>query len=740
MVSKYLLTGAGFFGSIINELFFWLSSASYGLSKTSYDTFCDLSQVSLTGDKITSLMERLNLIIGLIMVFVVSYNLLAGIVDPDKELIKKVNSNKLIQNVIIALVITLVQPLVFTKLYGIQAIVIDEGIISNLISGGISEKKTTVATKIGSISNLLIKVMDGEADEQSNLGRQYIKEGGNKMIANVFGAFITPKDDNFSYLDCQFNENTENYNDLNLKYNDYCKAYSEVYNTGNISAFKPVANKEGYEFNGLIAFAGGLVLTFFMAGFNVSLGTRVGKMTALQWLGPISSSMEIIPGKEGTRNKWATTLGKVYSESFSFQTIVHVVMYLTTLVPTVISELFYSAVGGTKIFLIVFLIIGLMQFGKSAPGLIADLLGINVSGGAIADAAKNAVNYAGASASGIASGIGNIGSNIAQGYKGARLDANGQVKMNTKTKKPIATRRQAVAAGLKNAASNLGFSLTSAARGFKNNTGGGFKGIKQGVSNAIHQTEMDKKNLIDRKEKFNTASTVGEKAKAIFGGGQAARNAASQKASLLREGAKLHQNVKKGKPVYEAATSAFNETKRNNAGYVSAYNDWANMKRAKNVAEKDITEKNFIKDLSSKNGIYVDSNGRTRMGFDDILNAYDRQQNAEKEVYSNKKVQAQIGSDALAQLNHIELNLQGSLSEETQADYNELRQMIDKDGNVQIDRKTGKLYDYKTIDEKATSLSTKMEIDAINAERVLRRQQQIEEARKRGNGNQGGGK
>lgn len=393
-MGQYLMLGL-FVTKMIRTVFIALDIAIYRLAKYSYSVFCFISKVTLLNDSSIELfMRRIYAILGIFMIFVFAYNLLSYIVNPDRMTDNKNGASALIKDIVIALVVITISPIIFTKLYSFQNTIITRGVISNLITGGYTENGVSID------------------QNDPEIGRKYIEHGANVMIADVFSGFVSPISGNFDTTKCGDKETAE------YKANvEYCEAYNEARSTGSIWKFESIVLQDDkYDYHWLISTAAGVVLAFFMLAFCLDLGKRVGKMSLLQLIAPIPLIIEILPNKKGSRKKWFDELIKTYLEVFIFQATVFLVMFLIQLVPGILSQLFGEWTSSDGSFFVntlamIFIIFGLLQFGKEVPKLVTDLLGIK-SSGIIGAAFKRGITMAGVTGGLLGSTVGRFSRNF----------------------------------------------------------------------------------------------------------------------------------------------------------------------------------------------------------------------------------------------------------------------------------------------------------------------------------------
>lgn len=455
MLNTFTLVGGNFIIDALKNLTFMLDKAVYSLVQFAYSVFYYLANATILNETIvTNFTYRMYTLLGIVMVFVLAFNLLSYIVDPDKITDKKVGAASFIKDVMLAIVIISVSPLLFTKLYSLQAKILNSGVIENLILGGATAEAETSP--------------DAWAAQNSGqtLTEYYVSNGGNAMVASVYVAFLYPTGGTFTALDCK-PEASENGN-----YANYCESYKKVKEGYGLGAMSDFITNDDYEFTPFLTTVAGIVLLFFMLSFCINLAKRVGKMALIQLIAPIPVTLELLPNKKGLRDNWLKTLGKVYIEVFFYLLVMFFIILLISLIPGTVSKIFgdlvTDGIGPVKLLSTVILIYGLLQFGKEAPQMLFDLLGIK-STGVIKEAAKRALALPGvfAGAAGtfggatlgnfarnfnstdgnvfqkLASGVGGAGSSLVRNLWGLRNVHNAQDlnKLRLATNKAVTTAR-----------------------------------------------------------------------------------------------------------------------------------------------------------------------------------------------------------------------------------------------------------------------------------------------------------
>ncbi len=376
MLNPLLLTGLNFLEKGFRNLTFLIDKGIYSLAKVAYAVFYYLSNASILDDSIVkNVTVRMYTILSIVMVFVLAFNLLNYIIDPDKVNDKKIGASAFVKDVIIALVIISMTPMLFTKLYSFQSTVISSGVIPTLILGGANNE--TAAD---------YELYEQNKNNYSSLTDYYIQNGANTMVSSIYAAFLYPNDGKTS-LDCT---NEEYLKDTTFNY--YCEAYKTVKHSGNIAPYGDFVSNGDYNYTPFLSTAAGLVLLYFMLIFCISLAKRVGKLAIIQLIAPVPVTLELLPNKKGLRKNWIDTLIKVYIEVFMYLLVMYLIIFLISLIPGTVGRLFGNmtedGISLVKIITVVLLTFGLLLFAKDAPKLLMDLLGIKGMG-LVTDAMKS---------------------------------------------------------------------------------------------------------------------------------------------------------------------------------------------------------------------------------------------------------------------------------------------------------------------------------------------------------------
>ena len=107
--------------SIVYNVFLFLDGMIYGLIDSIFDVFNFLAKVNLfSNENYMKIVRNVYMILGLIMLFALSYSLLKAVINPDEFAKGEQSFPKMIKNVIISLAIIAVLPTVFNFAFNLQ--------------------------------------------------------------------------------------------------------------------------------------------------------------------------------------------------------------------------------------------------------------------------------------------------------------------------------------------------------------------------------------------------------------------------------------------------------------------------------------------------------------------------------------------------------------------------------------------------------------------------------------------
>jgi len=420
----------GFIGIILI-----LDTLIYGLIGSAFRVFMAIASARLlSSEAYYAIANKVYLIIGVLMLFVLSYGILKAIVNPDEG--TKQMGPGLLKKIAIAVVGLAVTPALFNLMYQAQGLVLEHDVLAKLFFR--SENTDKIITG-GSV-----QVGDSTMPIDDNINPDdFVKTiGGSYTATIIWQAFFYPAPDSGLTAD----EITADPSDYYIKaagWGAVCGgiavggaiaiangwnpagwiiglgvaaialtcglAYAnyDAAETGTAITDEEISLQQAYALTaagesfglytifldnylddgeisylfGVSTLCGAFALYAF-ASFSIDMGIRAAKLAYFQVIAPIPLVMQILPGKDGVFKDYTKKVIHTFLEVFIRISVVYIVIYLICH----LQDLFSSADalwGNTDLstpelmFAIAFLVIGLIIFCKEAPKFFGETLGIN---------------------------------------------------------------------------------------------------------------------------------------------------------------------------------------------------------------------------------------------------------------------------------------------------------------------------------------------------------------------------
>ena len=358
---------------ILRSIFFFIDNIIYTFIVTLYNLLVDIAETSIFTEEVIDLFaSKVYALLGIFMLFKVSFSIISYIVNPDEFLDKTKGFGKLIGNIIITLVLLIATPWIFSQAMDIQRIVLRDNILGKIFS-------------------------------TSEVNTQIVTDPGNTMAYETYKAFYHLNYD--SHPECEgietaLTEPNSNYNRDNCMQNAFANednftAYEETlqyaYATNSISIYmnSNMVNLRDSNDNYTMSYipfistlAGGAIALLLIV-FCFDVAVRSVKLGFMRMIAPIPIVSRIDPKKgKDTFDKWLKVCISTYLDLF----IRLLAIYFAVFVITQLVDLqFVDAVTGVRsdvnAFVKVFIILGALLFAKQLPKLLEDLTGMKLGGG-----------------------------------------------------------------------------------------------------------------------------------------------------------------------------------------------------------------------------------------------------------------------------------------------------------------------------------------------------------------------
>lgn len=348
------------------SLMFILCDLVYSLIAFTFKVFQGLGTAEIISAKeINVLFGRISLIIGLFMIFRVTFSFIQYIVDPDAMLDKKKGAGNIIVKIVVAVVLLGSTSSLFRFAYDVQNKIIESNVISNIIFG--------------------------TSQDVSNFGAQ--------LSANVFTSFyrlndaINTDDANDDVSECivlvTTDENGKNKLDEEIQSHDGKLNYTSARKclnkrTGtNDEYIDTTGNKKEYVIDfdggGFMALLVGIAVLYLIMVYSIQVGVRVLQLAYLQIVAPIPIAMYITPKGEEQLKKWGSQCLTTFLDFFLRTAIIYFAVYAidmlwrSNLAENLIATTNMSNNIFGKSYITIIMIIAILVFAKKIPNLIKEI-------------------------------------------------------------------------------------------------------------------------------------------------------------------------------------------------------------------------------------------------------------------------------------------------------------------------------------------------------------------------------
>lgn len=335
----------------------------------------------VNGDVIKVFYSRIQLILGILMIFKLAMSILNIVINPDIIKDQKQGPTKMVTRIVTALVmLTLVIPINIpnAKENSLNAYINDHGILF----GFLYKAQDSILSE-----NILAKLILGTSSNNTadDMDVNNLSDVGNAMASTVLKVFIKINVKDATQPPCEDSETCENticasevnesqYAEENVDpqvilshINDSCgSGSSERYAFGYTPIFGAVVM---------------LIMALIITGFTIDIAVRAIKLAILRIVAPVPIISYINPPKQGggAFDNWTKSLISTYADLFVRLAIVYFGLFMIQIIMNGGMDIFGSNVQGftfTSGVAFIFVILGILVFMKQAPQFIKDVLGI----------------------------------------------------------------------------------------------------------------------------------------------------------------------------------------------------------------------------------------------------------------------------------------------------------------------------------------------------------------------------
>ena len=351
-------------------LMFILCDGVYRLIYLTFYIFEKLGSARIIEDT-QGIVNRISLIIGLFMVFRVTFAFVQYIVDPDAMLDKKKGAANIIKKIIISIVLLGSTSTLFNLAFKAQDLIIDNQIIGKIIFNSSSSN--------GYDSDSLYSTPENPSTF------------GGRLSAEVFSAFYrlnpeaSPKDSDQE--DCKTwltnDDGNSGYSKLKEKIAQNKGALSGYKNSPAVICLNEQDSSDEYivdfDAGGFLALAFGIAVLYTIFIFTIQVGVRVIQLAYLQIIAPIPIIMYITPKGDEQLKKWGQQCSTTFLDFFMRCTIIYFAILViqniweTGFIGKLLSAGTESSNGWETMYVGVIMIIAVLTFAKKVPNLIKEI-------------------------------------------------------------------------------------------------------------------------------------------------------------------------------------------------------------------------------------------------------------------------------------------------------------------------------------------------------------------------------
>lgn len=367
-----LLNPAEWIGDKIQSFFIgillWLDGIVYSLVSWVYKIILLLSQQNILSNtaEVGAFVNRLYVVIGVIMMFVLAYALLKSLINPDELTKGKQSPVTIIKNVIISIALIAFIPTIFNFAMSFQNALLMENTVGKIIIGTESSGNATDTNK------------------------DTLESGGNAIASTVLGGFLHPvvsQDCNvLANSDSGILGNVASCSEVTVDDKPYADWWSEIETNGNFLKITSLTSKiveDGtVDYLWIVSTVAGVFVLVVLIGYCFDIALRMIKLAVFQLMAPIPILCRIVPNDQAGKvfSNWLKATISTYLEVFIRLGILFFAIWIMKLVRLNITNIFVNANGASlEIVLItqVLIILGIIMFVKQAPSIIKDITGLD---------------------------------------------------------------------------------------------------------------------------------------------------------------------------------------------------------------------------------------------------------------------------------------------------------------------------------------------------------------------------
>lgn len=332
----------------IRTLMLTLCDGIYRLIYFTFYIFEKLGTANILKEgQLEGIFTRIGLIIGIFMVFRVSFAFIQYIIDPDAMADKNKGIGNIVKKIVIAIVLLGSITSLFKLAYRVQDLIIDNHIISKLIFNNDMEDTDGFGGRLSAEVFTAFYRLNPAADTDGNDCEYYFKNDNN---INIVKENIAQKNGS---LDIAYSCITERDKEDNY-----------------------IIDFDG---GGFIALVMGVAVLYTVAIFTIQVGVRLVQLAYLQIIAPIPIIMYITPKGDDYLKKWGTQCLTTFMDFFLRTAIIYFAVAIiqnlmeASTLGAILSGGGSASSGWQTAYVFVIMVIAILIFAKKAPALLKEI-------------------------------------------------------------------------------------------------------------------------------------------------------------------------------------------------------------------------------------------------------------------------------------------------------------------------------------------------------------------------------
>ena len=388
-----------------------------------YDVFYNLGTARLLTDKdIQPIFQRIGLIIGLFMVFRVTFAFIQYIINPETMIDKQKGIGKIVTKVVISIVLLGSTQYLFNAAFAIQNKVLESQVLEKVILGGEYTETESGMRDFGSNLSATIFSSFYRINDDPYLSKPEVYN----LCENILGKNNDMLKENIRINSGSIVGSGANIC-LNVKseYNNYDEQMEEIISSSKETKEEYIINFDG---DGLLTVLVGLVCLYTGIMFTFQIGVRLIQLAYLELIAPIPIIMYVTPKGDDQLKKWVTQCTTTFLDFFLRIAIIYFAKFIIEIIlnADILGSIYAESNGIYNVYITCVMIIATLLFVKKVPNLLKEIFP-SLGGAAGFDYGmdiKKTVNGTLAPALfGVAVGAaGGLASNAIHGYMNTRKD------------------------------------------------------------------------------------------------------------------------------------------------------------------------------------------------------------------------------------------------------------------------------------------------------------------------------